>query len=141
MFVVEPSKEKHAHALLVDHARDVWLRYGSTATNGSFKGFLLGWGEREIPFDVQTTPLQDDTGQTYYLKRFISFGGSAAPRVTELMESYNFQDDTEREHATLLAIEAMIAFGGYYNGLDKPDGVHRIEHNGRIYTKKDFGTL
>jgi hypothetical protein len=37
-----------------------------------------------------------------------------------------------------LAVEALILYGGNYNGDKFPDGGRRIEFDGKIYTKNSF---
>ncbi|MBC7281648.1 hypothetical protein [Hoeflea sp.] len=71
--------------------------------------------------------------------RFLSFGASQGARIQGKIPAYRFENDAEREAAVLLAVEAMLVYGSFYDGPQRPDGYHRFFHAGRVFIKSDFG--
>lgn len=96
-----------------------------------------------IPFEVQCTvaakgSFLGDTDESSTI-RFLGFGGSSGAYYKAKIPAYHFESDEEREAAMLLAVEAMLAYGSFYNGGKCPNGLYRFEHGGKTYIKSDFG--
>lgn len=130
--------------MVVDHERNVSLKFARGAGRGiewgAGKIYRLVWEHRTIAIEATSEEMTDPkTHETYYLRRFKSFGGREYVLGYNVIESYDFQSEDERHQAELLAIEAFFVMGDHYNGDTKPEGYDRFEYKGRIYTKKDFG--
>ncbi len=128
--------------MVVDEDRDVWLqRICSIDIRGEYPGDVLKlvWEDRVIPFECPSESNWDESGNEYLVKRFQYFGGAAQAEYQAGILPYEFKDDAERREAMLLAVEAVLAYGGFYNGIEYPAGEYRVEFEGRLYTKSDFG--
>lgn len=124
--------------MVVDVDRDVWLQRvcGLGIDRGDI--YKLAWKKRVIPFEILFDSRRDDGGKEYIVQRFKTFGGSLSAERFGL-KPYHFEDEEERRQAQFFAIEAVLAYGGFYDGFKHPDGHHQIEFEGRLYTKSDFG--
>lgn len=140
-----PADQEISKWMVVDEERDVWLqRIGMVGFDEPLAEiFKLVWGGRVIPFEVQYTvaakgSFLGDTDESSTI-RFLGFGGSSGAYYKAKIPAYQFESDEEREAAMLLAVEAMLAFGSFYNGGKCPNGLYRFEHQGKTYIKSDFG--
>ncbi len=126
--------------MVVDEDRDVWLqRIATLGREMSGSLFKLVWGDRIIPFECLSESKWDENGNEYFVQRLRYFGGAMGAEFHAGILPYEFRDEAERREAMLLAVEAVLAYGGLYNGSECLDGKHRIEFEGRLYTKSDFG--
>jgi hypothetical protein len=101
--------------------------------------FVLTWGERVIPFAISFEPHEATEEQPEYtIFRFTDFGATNEA-FWKGIEGYRFRDEAERETAQLLAVEALLAWGGNYRGAEHPEGRKRVEYQGRMWTLSDFG--
>ncbi len=126
--------------MVVDEDRDVWLqRIATLGREMSGSLFKLVWGDRIIPFECLSESKWDENGNEYFVQRLRYFGGAPRAEYDAGIMPYEFRDEVERREAMLLAVEAVLAYGSLYNGIEYTDGVFRIEFEGRIYTKSDFG--
>ncbi|POH64383.1 hypothetical protein C3B61_13115 [Cryobacterium zongtaii] len=91
-------------------------------------GFILTWGDRQIPFESLSSQVTDPVGgESYYSVKFTAFGVSAAVELRTKVKSYRFGSDEELATARRLAAEALVVYGSSYNGLTYPDGENRVE--------------
>ena len=127
-------------SIVVDHERDVSLHRAAGMGRMPGDGFLLTWGERQIPFESLRTQVSDPvSGETYYLTKFTAFGVSTAVEMRTKVKSYRFVSDEELATAMRLATEALLVYGTNYNGLARPDGYNRVELDGVELRLSDFG--
>ena len=124
--------------MVVDESRDVWLQRVGEVLFTRGRVFRLVWKGNVIPFETTTEHRRDERGKDYISVRFRTFG-SKVHAERHGVGPYHFSGEEERRQAMILAVEALRTFGGNYSGPDNPEGFHRIEHDGRIYTKRDFG--
>jgi hypothetical protein len=124
---------------MVDEDRGASLqRIGTTGMDPGFV-LVLTWGERVIPFAISFETHEATEEQPEYTTyRFTDFGATYRA-YREGVEGYRFRDEAEREAAQLLAVEALLAWGGNYRGAEHPDGRTRVEYRGRTWTLSDFG--
>lgn len=54
------------------------------------------------------------------------------------IQPYTFSNDAEKQRWILLAAEALLVYGGFYNGDAMGEGYARVEVEGRAKTLKDF---
>ncbi|WP_025091235.1 hypothetical protein [Brucella intermedia] len=148
MFEIKPAYSESPCGdtlMVVDEGRDVWLQY--IAGNGTEPGdyFKLVWKGWEIAFFVDSDNRWDEQGKEYTVKHISEFGGS--PYVsnrkgqTIKIPAWHADSPEQEREAMLLATEALLAYGSVYNGHEYEDGSYRIEFEGRLYTKSDFGLL
>jgi hypothetical protein len=124
---------------MVDEDRDASLqRIGNTGMDPGFV-LVLTWGGRVIPFAISFQPHKaTEERPEYTIFRFTDFGATNRA-FWEGIEGYRFRDEAEREAAQLLAVEALLAWGGNYRGAEYPDGRIRVEYQGRTWILSDFG--
>jgi hypothetical protein len=124
---------------MVDEDRDASLqRIGNTGMDPGFV-LVLTWGGRVIPFAISFEPHKATEEQSEYtIFRFTDFGATY-DAFRKGIEGYRFRDEAEREAAQLLAVDALLAWGGSYRGTESPDGRIRVEYQGRMWTLRDFG--
>ncbi len=144
MFHVEPAVGEQASEkgdmVVIDRERDVWLQFVSGYTMRPGTALKLVWQGRVIPLGISRNEQKDEiTGETFYLITFKSFGADATAKHYGGILPYKFEDDEEYRQARMLAVEAVLVYGSYYNGDKRPEGYNRFELDGRIYTKKIFG--
>lgn len=93
-----------------------------------------------IPFTNRNEEIKDPaTDDTYFITRFDSFGSTTLLQYSHGILPYRFKDAAEKSLLQMLAVEGLLVFGSFYNGDQQPNGKYRIELNGRLYTKNDFG--
>jgi hypothetical protein len=102
--------------------------------------FQIVWQGRTIPFETIEESRRNESGDEYILVRFGAFGGSAYANQYGI-KPYRFPNGEERRHVMMLAAEALLVFGSDYDGSAKPEGFYRVEHEGKVYTNRDFGIL
>ena len=143
MFRVEPWFSPYLgvmQTIVVDHERDVSLYRAAKMGRIPGDGFILTWGDRQIPFESLSGPVRDAvSGETYYLVKFTTFGFSMAVELRTQVKSYRFGSDEELAMSRRLAVEALLVYGSNYNGLTYPDGENRVELNGVELRLSDFG--
>ncbi len=91
------------------------------------KAFVLSDGTTRIPFVTRIIfDVNPKTGETYFYSMIDSFNHKFA----------NAQDETRWRRT---AAEALLIFGSIYNGFKHdPDSV-RVELDGKLLTRRDFG--
>ena len=143
MFRVEPWLSPYRgvmQTIVVDHGRDVSLYRAANMGRLPGDGFILTWGDRQIPFESFSMQVHDPgSGETYYLVKFTAFGVSAAVELRTAVKSYRFGSDEELAMSRRLAVEALLVYGSNYNGLTYPDGENRVELDGVKLRLSDFG--
>lgn len=142
MFHIEEMKKSGSerNRIVADHARGVWLQMLSSIGPEPGTVFKLVWGERVIPFEaVRDEQHQQGTSEVFFLTRFLTFGRSIFAKSRSGIDEYSFESPEERKQAQLLAVEALLIYGGHYDGDKRPEGYNRVELEGRVYTKRDFG--
>lgn len=120
---------------VVNSERDAWLQMDRAIAGESGGFFRLYWAGRLIPFWAPLrTEIDENTKQEFYVYELPSIGDSPSTKLPP----YRFVDDAEQIKGLLLAAEALITFGGLYDGDKFPDGTFRVETNGIVYTRRDF---
>ncbi|MGN6307482.1 MAG: hypothetical protein ACTHNH_21900 [Mesorhizobium sp.] len=124
---------------VIDHERDAWLQFVCSQRCGATVMKLV-WHGNVVPFERDRWEVSDEPiGEIWYRSRFGPFGASSAAKRWEGIEPYHFDDPHLRRQAQMLAVEALLVFSGHYNGDIRPDGYDRVEFDGRLYRKSDFG--
>ena len=94
----------------------------------------MSWQGRLIPFDTRFR-----SAGGHYIVDFDSFGVSYTVKLRVGILQYVFPDAEAQREAQLLAVEALLVYGEFFNGLSKPDGHCRVEFEGRQWVLSDFG--
>lgn len=127
---------------VVDHDRDVWLKFVSGIGSEPGSVMKLVWEGRIIPFDYYVENLTSEP-RPRLIGRIENFGTSWLAGYKGDLKVFHFSSETERKSAELLAAEALLVFGSMYDGLSFPDGMYTVELNTaegvRHYTLSDFG--
>ncbi|MFF2272216.1 hypothetical protein ACFVTX_08070 [Agromyces sp. NPDC058136] len=97
----------------------------------------LVWGERVIPFEYDLEPVTTEAGKRF-VGRVSGFGTSPIAAEQAGTPGYRFVDDEERRAAERLAAEALLVYGDFYDGLDRPDGVFTVEVPTEEYGTFDY---
>ena len=145
MFRVEPTPTKRplgrGNKWIADHERDTSLETVGALTQESRQFMKLVWRGRVTPFEIVRSQMRDEsTGEVYYLTQFTRFPGAVVKKdYGDDVVFHRFASDEERREAQLLAVEALLVYGGIYDGEERPDGYNRVEFEGRLYRKSDFG--
>lgn len=123
---------------VVDVDRSVALQ--RLAGLGPFRGtaMVLVWEGRRIPFEQDRSEVAESSS-SYFLTEFQTFGASGRVATKFAVPAYTFSDDEEKARAQLLAVEALLVFGGNCDGLSRPNGYNRVEFEGRQWVLSDFG--
>ena len=124
---------------VIDHERDAWLQFVRSQRDGP-RVMKLVWQGDVIPFEIIRVQVREmPPGETWYRSRFGAFGASNGIKPWDGIKPYHFSDPKLRHQAQMLAVEALLAYGDHYNGDVRSDGYNRIEFEGRLYRKSDFG--
>jgi hypothetical protein len=127
---------------IADHERGAWIQDLTTHGIDPGRTFQLVWGSRVIPFDADTTVSADRDGKVY-VYHIQGLGTSSWARLLVNVGAYTFASDEERDEAMMLAAEALLVFGDYYDGLEQPEGKYRVEvergGKSEIFTLASFG--
>ena len=129
---------------VVDDDRRVSLRTLGGITYESATPAILSWDGRQIPLEFddhqRTDPL---SGQAYTLYRFDTFGHSWTASRRSGIPPYTFSSPTERAHALLLAVEAVLVDRfRYVDGDWNVDAVRvgdGVGQDGQVWRASDFG--
>lgn len=70
--------------------------------------------------------------------RFSSFGRSGETHRLGYA-TYEFADETEEKHWKRIAAEALLIYGPSYLGMTFKDGYARVEVDGELLKRSDFG--
>lgn len=124
--------------MVIDEERDVWLQYLGGLGSEPGSCFKLVWKGQAIGFDIRPDNQIDEEGNDYTIRRLFGFGDSINAEAKDGIKPWRTKDDEDRRQAKLLAVEALLAYGGFYDGYKHLDGIYRIEFEGRFYTKSDF---
>ena len=105
------------------------------------KAFVLAHGDMEIPFQttIEESCIDKGTGEEYYLSRFDGFGSSLYAQTFRVVPAVTFQNDEGLKKWKTLAAEALLIYGMHYTGFDVDPSYFRVELDGKILTRKDFG--
>lgn len=142
MFSIEKTPESgefRGKKYVVDHDRNVWLEYVSGHGPHPGGAFHLKWGAHSIGFDTDYTEFPDGN---YVVETIRNFGNSIDAEMHLGVRQYIFDDPQTRREAEALAAEALVVFGGYYNGMAVPDGRYRIRigrTSDEYFTLSTFG--
>ncbi|WP_043717052.1 hypothetical protein, partial [Brucella intermedia] len=123
MFEIKPAYSESPVGdtlMVVDEERDVWLQ--RLKGNGTEPGdyFKLVWKGQEIVFFVDSDNCWDEHGNEYIVLHISQFGGS--PYISNgkgqaiEIPAWDPDNSEQERQAMLLATEALLAFGGFYNG-------------------------
>ncbi len=96
-------------------------------------GHQLHWGNRVFLFETNLGHFEESFGE-------IKVGpfGSSHLAEKEGLVSDKFLDEEDRADVAKLAAEALMTYGLFYNGDERPPGFWRVEVDGRWYTSADF---
>jgi len=120
---------------VVDVERGVVLqRVSGQGQVPNAEAMLMSWQGRLIPFDTRFR-----SAGGHYIVDFDSFGVSYTVKLRVGILQYVFPDAEAQREAQLLAVEALLVYGEFFNGLSKPDGHCRVEFEGRQWVLSDFG--
>jgi hypothetical protein len=124
---------------VIDESREADLQraYGKGPVPGV--SFVLSWGGRVIPMDVVRRQVHNPDSAPYLLSVFQTFGFSPAIKFRAGIKSFSFSSADEEHTARMLAVEALLVFGGNYDGLERPDGYNRVAFEGHEWILSDFG--
>lgn len=126
---------------VADPSRQANLTLVTPATEKGDSLFLLTWEDRLIPLATTRQEAFDGWGRQQIHVHIRAIGPSKAAENAEIRWTELSQD--ELRVARLLAMESLLVFGGYFDGLTYPDGffVVRCMVDGAAvaYTLSSFG--
>lgn len=141
-FVIEEiDRGATTEKVVADSSREVIVRYIGAHSRGEVLAFLLEWQQRAIPFEASLEFLSSEPGtKTGFIWRFADFGHSSVVQLYEGLGNYQFSDEAERAAALILAAEALLVFGGMFDGLTrrKTEDIF-VALDNRLYSFGDFG--
>ena len=94
--------------------------------------------ETVIPFETECDFHEDADVAGHLLTRVVFFGLSPAAELRGVAPMVITSPVEGREYL-LLAAEALLVFGNFYDGDSKPEGWARVELDGVVYTLASFG--
>ena len=137
MFCIEEAASA-SDSRVVDDERGVWIQFLAGRGRSSGGVFKLVVGETVIPFETDRDFFEDADGAGHLLTRFVFFGLSPAANARGVAPNV-ITSLPERREYMLLATEALLVFGSFYDGDSKPEGWTQVELDGVIYTLASFG--
>lgn len=146
MFRIEPTPTQRplgqGNLWIIDHDREVTLeRVGATGPDPEMQDLMkLVWQGRVVAFYMATAGAVDAvTGEKFLLRIIKGFGAEIRNEYYGVYTNFHkFVSDEEKRAAYLLAVEAVIMYGRFYNGDKQPDGYIRVAFEGRQYRRSDF---
>lgn len=106
-----------------------------TSNRSTIMNFLISQRNLHIPFEARLKSATDfATGEGYHYYSFLTFGrlGSDPPGPNPIEpESEDFWKQK--------AAAALVVYGYYYEGLEKPPWRYRVLLDGKLHTRLDFG--
>jgi hypothetical protein len=125
---------------IVDDTRHAVLQVvKSRGTLPNALAMLLTVGDLQIPLDIQWKSGSGEAGP--FVVNIDSFGYS--PDVEWALDLGHVRfNSPEQEHAMLLlAVEALLVFGLWFDGIPRPDGEVVVNYLGKLWRLSDFGYL
>ena len=119
---------------LRDDDRKITFEYVGGGAMGALHVFRLTWGNRVVPVQAWTDPYGDGRGSRLYEQ--VSVNAAHGQRFG--MEGHLFASTAEQREAELIAVECLLAFGSYYDGLTNEPG-YRAQLRGEEFQLADFG--
>lgn len=120
--------------MVLDRDRGYWLQYLGSHGPISAAVFLFGTPSGTLAFDAahQTIAGRD-------VRTLFNFGTSPDGALKGV-RPFRFEDSQQLQDLKIVAAEALIAFGRYYDGDAYPEGAVevRLEEGGRGYTRASF---
>ncbi|GAB3251457.1 hypothetical protein [Arthrobacter pigmenti] len=126
---------------VLDPESGITLEFVGATGRSPGRAFILSQNEVAIPFDISFDrgAVDHSTGEEYTLMRFGSFGTSMWVRPWSDVPPYTFSSVAEEQKWKNIAAEALVVCGTSYNGLDFGPDHFRVELNGNILSRRDFG--
>lgn len=120
---------------VIDSGRDMWLQRVSQYAMVPVRAFQFHVGPRVFLVETERGQLEDGT----YRASIVNLGYSpVATRETGIV-SDRFESDEDRHRVGLLACEALLVYGSFYNGNPDPaENNDSILFDGRVYSLVDF---
>ena len=120
---------------LVDHDRDVWLRWIGTYAGSPVTSFQLHTLDRVFLLES----LREAQSDGNYRSRIVNLGFSPVGTLHMGIQSDQFQSPEDRKAVGLLAAEALLVFGSFYRGNSDPSlNRETIEFDGVEYSLADL---
>ena len=124
---------------VLDTERRISLQFTGGIGSEGVRGFLLSHGAMRLPFATTERTSDAAGGPRYFVYEIVSFpdrfygsAGSETPAA-----GFSSSDETNSWRRT--AAEALLIFGRDYNGFDLDPDYARVQMEGELLTRRDFG--
>ena len=124
---------------VVDPERGISLELVALPGRKPGGAYVLRTPRVAVPFETSEQDGLRDAGGLYRRITFTSFGSSFYASTRAGIPPALFESAEEEMALMMLAIEAILIFGDYYNGFASRPLFYRVEFDGRIFTRLDFG--
>lgn len=126
---------------VLDAERNISLRLGALTGRDPGKAFVLTHGNIRIPLHTEerTGLVDSETGRPFFTSEIVSFGTSIYLKGDRDVPNYEFSNDADARRWRRIAAEAVLIFGLDYNGFDLDADYVRVQLNGKLLSRRDFG--
>lgn len=124
---------------VVDPERDVSLELVALPGRNPGGAYVLRTPQATVPFETSEQDGLRDAGGLYRRTTFTSFGSSLYASTRAGITPAIFASAEDEQALMMLAIEAILIFGDYYNGFASRPLFYRVEFAGKVFTRQDFG--
>ncbi|GAB3523862.1 hypothetical protein [Arthrobacter monumenti] len=103
--------------------------------------FILAQGDARIRFttSIEHGLVDSNTGEPYRVTRIEHFGKSYFSFQVSEAGDHEPRGLDDKFNWLKIAVEALLVFGDHYDGFRTEPDYARIELNGQILTRRDFG--
>ena len=142
MFEIQQSDPSDmATKRVVDPARGISLELVALPGRKPGGAYVLRTPQLTVPFETAEQDGLRDSNGLYRRITFTSFGSSFYASTRAGIPPAVFASAGEEEAVLMLAIEAVLIFGDYYNGFAARPHFYRVESAGETFTRQDFGYI
>lgn len=123
---------------VVDEERDAVLQYVSgqgSVRNAS--AMLLTVGSLQIPLDTHWESAGDNSAP--FVVDIDRFGDSTTVRLAMGLGRARFESVEQEQRLLMLAVEALLVFGLFFDGIPRADGEVVVNYLGKLWRLSDFG--
>lgn len=137
--IEHPDKITIFKQKLVDPERRLQFASVGDMYRGSRHGWLLSWGQKQIPIETNNGEDVEIDSRVYSLFTIEKVGESAGMTATWRIPSFEFGSAAERDEAALLAAEALAVGRRTLPGTLSRVEETRVRLGGRDLISGDFG--
>jgi hypothetical protein len=124
---------------VLDTERRISLQFTGGIGSEGVRGFLLSHRAMRLPFATAERTSDAEGGPRYFVYEIVSFPAPFYVPAGSETPAGGFSSSDETNSWRRTAAEALLVFGRDYNGFDLDADYARVQMEGELLTRRDFG--